>query len=342
MTSTDILIPFGLPPPEHAKDLVATLTSECKTDGLATLLSRHQSRILTRFDDFTPQLPHEVWLNARLHTAQSSLLQQYAHLFNINLNPGHWFLVTPVHLHIARNHLVLTDYRDLHLSESDSFLLYEIAKTRCNEAGAELVFGSATIWFLRTDNWSDFVTSSPDAACGHNIEVWSAKGANEFAWRKLQNDIQMEWFIHPVQKQREEHGEKVINGLWLWSGTSLPTGFSANNSIDISMAQPYLSPSPTDGREKHSSEHFFPALPELTLLDQLSSAALSNDWGTWLALVIELENSWFKPLCTALKSRKLDQLQLHLSNNNTLLSIRTNNNALRKFWRTPTFKQLIT
>jgi len=362
MTYPEILIPFALPPAEHANDLVKMLASECGTDGLATLLSRNQSLVRTQFDDFSPELPHEVWLNARFKTKHYSLVQHYANSLKIDLNPGHWFLLNPVHLHVARNHLVLTDYRQLDLSEYDSHLLFEKAKSLCHEVGVELVFGSATTWFLRANDWADFATSSPDAACGHNIEIWSVKGTNELAWRKLQNEIQMEWFIHPIQHQREERGEKVVNGLWLWAGTALPTGFKAE--IDFCRVGTFLGTPLLNqwghraketsyaeeacvAREVHSAgkiralENPSPALPTLRLSDQLSSAALSNDWGTWAELMIELERDCFKPLCAALKKREITQLQLHLSNSKTLLSLQTSSSALRKFWRNPTFKNLV-
>ena len=298
------------------------------------LLSRYQSLKRTPFVDFSPELPHEVWLNEQFKARQYSLLQHYANKFNVNLNPGHWFLLNPVHLHIARHHLVLTDYRQLNLSEQDACLLFEKAKLLCDEAGVELVFGNATTWFLRADDWADFVTSSPDAACGHNIEIWSAKGSKELAWRKLQNEIQMEWFIHPIQQQREARGEKVINGLWLSAGTSLPAGFKADTSsnfcrVDTFLCPPWLN----DGGHKN--------VPTLRLTDQLSSAALSNDWGTWAALMMELERTCFKPLCARLKKRELNQVQIHLSNSKTLLSIQTSSNTLKKFWRPPTFKNLM-
>lgn len=349
MSYPEILIPFGLPPAEHAKDLVKMLTTECGTDGLAMLLSRYQSLVRTQFDDFSTELPHEAWLNARFKTEHYSLLQHYASSLQIDLDPGYWFLLNPVHLHIARNHLVLTDYRQLNLSEQDAHLLFEKAKTLCNEVGVELVFGNATTWFLRADEWSDFLTSSPEAACGHNIEIWSAKGSKELAWRKLQNEIQMEWFIHPLQQQREERGEKAVNGIWLWAGTSLSTGFKAEedpcrgglSGVKRQRTEGTKITAPT-GAPYSLMPDICPLIPEKPTLQLLSSAALANDWGTWAALMMELERDCFKPLCAALKKREITQLQLRLSNSKTLLTIQTNSNAMKKFWRTPTFKNLIT
>ena len=318
MSHPEIIIPFALPPAEHAKDLVRLLASECGTDGLAMLLTRHDSLQRNQFDDFSAELPHEAWL-ARNH--RSNYLLQQTDQLSLALPDGYWFLLQPVNLHIASNHLVLTDYRQLALSEQDAHELFKKAQSLCEEIGLQLVYGDAAHWFLRADSWSDLTTTSPDAACGHNIEIWSPTGNQALAWRKLQNEIQMEWFIHPLQEQRQLRGAKVVNGLWLWSGTLLKQD---NNKVSTDSRTPIRLNSSVNDIIQSSGP---------VILDQLSSAALENDWGTWVQIMIDLERNWFKPLCSALNTRQLKQLSLILSNSDTLLEVQSTSNSLRGFWR---------
>ena len=321
MSHPQIIIPFSLPPAEHARDLVKLLASECTADGLAMLLSRARSLQRRHYDDFSLELPHEVWLSEQY--SQFSQLQKRC---NLTLPDGYWFVLNPVNLHIASNHVVLTDYRQLELSEHEARTLYEIARTNCRAAGLELVYGDATHWFLRADDWSDFATASPDAACGHNIEIWSPKGTRAISWRKLQNEIQMEWFIHPLQEQRQARGAKVINGLWLWCGTEVKRDDQAESAAsagtNLSVAD-YLQ------------------TPRLTLLDQLCSAALANDWAGWALTMKELDQTWFVPLCAALKARQVQHVNLILTNSNALLDVQASSNSLRRFWRHAHFSNLI-
>ncbi len=349
MTHPEILIPFSLPPAGHAKDLTKILMSDCGTNGLALLLSRHQSLIRTKQDDFSPQLPHEKWLNDWLQKHhQMSFLSYRANALGVDLHPGHWFLLRPVHLHIARNHLVLAGRRQLLLPEQEATLLFEKAKRLCNEAGTELIYGSATEWFLGANQWSDIETSTEDAASGHNIEIWSPKESKSgnrstiLAWRKLQNEIQMEWFADPIQEHREQRGEKTINGVWLSNGTTLSAKISTTRFRPVIFY--------TSNTDKWENLALDPAdldePPQLIVLDQLSAAALANDWGSWVAMLAELEHTWFKPLCAALKKRQHNQrpfskIDLHLSNSTALLSIEASSNALYKFWRVPHFRQFI-
>src|ERR1700693_6357758 len=62
MNDLDILLPFGLPPPDTARDLIR----ECHTPALASLLSRtgapHGAQAV---DPFARALAHEVWLARR-------------------------------------------------------------------------------------------------------------------------------------------------------------------------------------------------------------------------------------------------------------------------------------
>ena len=321
MSHPEIIIPFGLPPAEHAKDLINMLASECGTEGLACLLTRHGSIERVRYDDFATSLPHEQWLSKR---HQMSPLQYCQQNLGVHLDPGFWFLLNPVHLHVASTHLVLTDYRQLNVTDHESRLLFERATLLCDEVGLQLVYGDATHWFLRADQWSEFETASPDAACGHNIDIWSPKGEAVLGWRKLQNEIQMDWFIHPVQEQRQQRGERAINGLWMSSGTKI-------NAAEVTP--PVLSdPQATDS---------LALTPSNTVLEQLRSAALASDWGTWVHLMIDLDRSYFTTIVHALKKRQVTQVDLFLSNNNSLLHVQTTTNSLRQFWRRPNFKSLL-
>ena len=360
MSHAEILIPFSLPPAEHARDLVKTLSSRIDQHGLAMLLARGHILSRQRMDDFSPLLPHEHWLKqqSRSTPLQQPLIQHLNHTMSRTAQRPeqqstqqhqYWFMVNPVHLHIARNHLVLTDQRQLNLTETESRALFTTASALCQETGTELLYGTNTVWWLRAtaadDGWSDFTTSSPDAACGHNIEIWSPKGRNELAWRKLQNEIQMEWFIHPINQQRELQGKKTINGLWLWGGIDLSphltpaTGSTAGAGAggDAETA-PDSTPAPASAGTRTAAQWL--QHPELLVLDQLSSSALASDWGTWLENWIVLEQQWFVALHAAVKSRQLPGLRLHLSNSNTLLSLDISSASLRRFWRTPSLKNL--
>src|SRR5690606_5161801 len=121
-------------------------------------------------DPFARALPHETWLAARFGLAGQAMPDSSPPLaaaamraFGLDADDGTWFLLSPVHLHIARDHLVLTDQRRLELPEAEARLLFEEARDVFEEVGHTLLYGDARNWFLRADQWSELSTATLDA-----------------------------------------------------------------------------------------------------------------------------------------------------------------------------------
>lgn len=321
MRHCEILLPFGLPPPELATDLLRQL----QAPALAILLGKAATPLVERFDPFARSLPHETWLAGRMGltgTPESSPPMTVVRLAEMGqtVAEGHWFLLHPVHIHIARDHLVLTDRRGLPLTEDDSRALFAQALPAFEEAGKPLVYGDAGTWFVRADEWQGLQSASPDAACGHNVDIWMPKGAGERAWRKLQNEVQMTWHDNRINQEREARREQPVNSLWLWGGATLPM-----NAKPQALHQGGFDP----GREEL-----------FVVLDDLSEAALAEDWGLWLDRLQALDTAWFTPLLAALKDGKLAQATLRLSQSSELRTFSITKSSLLKFWARPGLAKL--
>lgn len=349
MRHLDILIPFGLPPAEFAADLLRS----CKTPALAMLLARAKPARSEHAEAFSRALPHETWLvrqcglddfqptDGNLPVA-AALMRK----LGVTADDGNWFVVNPTHLHIARDHLVLTDFRQLALSSEDGRALFDTAQSLFEEAGKSIVYGDARTWFARADDWSDLQTSTPDAACGHNIDIWMPKGPGEREWRKLQNEIQMHWHIHPVNQQREASGQKPVNSVWLWGGSTasrLPQSMRYRRAYGLSgWMQALAVPNTTAMADCTPAQVFADASDaDLLLLDTLTPAALGNDLSEWLHRLHELESTWFAPVLDALTSKKIDEVSLILSHNTTLSEFAVARRSLQKFWIKPSLSRLL-
>ena len=349
MRHIDLLLPFGLPHTEMAPDLLRAM----KTPALATLVARAKSSGFEKFDAFSRALPHEAWLSRQfglegrlpangIPPIAASAMQA----FGLKPYAGIWFMLQPVHIHIARDHLVLTDLRQLRMSEQESRTLFDLAKPLFDEAGKTLLYGDPHTWFVRADDWEALNTSTLDAACGHNIDIWMPKGAGERAWRKLQNEVQMHWHDHAVNEERAMRGLKPVNSLWLWAGA--PAAFNAApahysevfNLHGWMRAFGQLAPKQT---QNINAAKLAEAAPQCGLIafDSLIESALAGDWSAWLAQMHTLETDWFSPLLDALKSGKIDQISLIPTHNTGLAAFTANRNSLRKFWVTPSLSKLV-
>ncbi|MFC5475335.1 hypothetical protein [Paraherbaspirillum soli] len=358
MIHIDILLPFGLPPPELARDVLRDL----KVPALATLLARSNCKRQT-FDEFARALPHEAWLASQAglpasapsdseHQSSPPIAVAAMRALGLSVDQGIWFMLHPAHIHVARDHLVLTDLRQVNLTDADARQLFDVAIPLFEEAGRSLVYGNANTWFMRADDWHDLRTSTPDATCGHNIDIWMPQGEGERAWRKLQNEVQMAWFTHPLNQQREARGLQSVNSLWLWGGSAaapLPsTGQATYREVfsPAGMSSGWLAAfgqfAATAVADCRAGD-IVSAAPQhgLLILDQLIQPALTAEWSSWLQQLRTLESDWFAPLLQALQSGKLDRLSLVFTDNTRITASTASRLSLKKFWVKPALTGLL-
>ena len=305
MRDPTLLLPFALPPTEHAKDLIASLN----TPALATLIARATERPVLRFDTFAAALPHEMIQYACSPDRSPPIAHQRMQQLGVAAKSGFWFMLQPVHLHVARDHLVLTDVRQLPIDEQTSKKLFESTAPLFDELGYELRFGDTGHWFMRADAWHTLRTTTPDAAAGHNVDVWLPSGEHARAWRKLHNEVQMLWHSHPVNEAREAHGQPRINALWLWGGADANQSATPNSALKMD--------------------------------ESLIPHALADDWGRWLLAMQEIEREHCVPLIQQLQTKAIDSLTLQLSDAHIIRQWRITSLMLKKFWRKPSLARLL-
>jgi hypothetical protein len=331
MASTTVVLPFALPPAELAPELSRNL----QAPSLAALLSRNSLLKKHVIGEESRILPHEAWLGRE----RGGLADAVMHGFGLAPKAGYWFIVHPVHIQLARNHLVLADSRRLRLDEADSRALFELAKPYFDD----LLWGDAETWFMRADGWQGLDAASPDAAMGSNLADWMPAGPTALAFKKLQNEIQMLWHEHRVNEARQQRGLAPVNSFWMWGGASAGQGTAANTPVPalaVATAGPagaapsWLAALATPGASAA------PGTAGAIVLPQLIAAGAGNDWGAWLGAMQQLEHEWFAPLLAALRDGRTTELTLILASREGWTEIRTSKAALRKFWRAQNLKNL--
>ncbi|WP_374583300.1 hypothetical protein [Pseudoduganella sp.] len=332
MASTTVVLPFALPPAELAPELNRNL----QAPALAALLSRNNVVKRHAGAEDSRVLPHESWL---AQAAGLPLADAVMRGFGLAPADGHWFIVHPVHIQLARNHLVLADTRRLQLAEADARVLFDLAKPFFDE----LVWGDANTWFMRADAWQGLDTASPDAAMGSNLADWMPAGPTALGFKKLQNEIQMLWHEHPVNEARQQRGLAPVNSFWMWGGASATGGGHAAGGAGqrLAVAATGNAQAPAWLRALAAPDaKAAPGEPGAVVLPHLIPAGAGNDWGAWLGAIQQLEQEWFAPLLAALKDGRLSDLTLVLTDRDGWKEIRTSKAALRKFWRSQNLKNL--
>lgn len=339
MAHITLVLPFALPPPELASDLIRAL----EAPALAGLLSRATSESFP-IDDALRNLPHEAWLARTLGlSASGQSAFAAAAMRGLGLDPGNdsWFIINPAHVEIARTHLLMWDMRQLRLSESQSKALFETARPVFDDAGKTLVFGNAHTWFMRAGEWATLQTTSPDSTIGMNLTDSLPVGPAAVEFRRLQNEVQMLWFEHPANTEREEHGLPVVNSFWLWGQSDGAATVPATPLLAISAAPPWMAALENCPAANLPNPFSGDATSSMLIRADLAEAAIATDWSAWLSGMQRFEEALFAPALAAVRSGGNTQFRLVLSNRTSLKQFTTSKWAQRAFWRSPSLDPLL-
>ncbi len=356
MAHISLVLPFALPVPEFAPDLIRAL----EAPALAALLSRSSSQLFRPLEGSARVLPHELWIARSLGLANGTapgFATSSMRGYGLDPGDGTWFIVNPAHIQIAHSHLMMGDTRRLDLREEEARGLFDSARACCEDAGHALLYGAPDTWFLRADTWDGIQTASPDAAVGMNLTDWVPAGAQARAFRKLQNEVQVSWYTHPVNAAREARGQAPINSIWPWAASSM----AGEHALKlVARAAGKLAPQPAVAT--YATPGWLTALADqrldsldgigglvadgggdkgrLLVCGNAAAAAIAADWHAWLQEMHTLEQMLFAPLLAALKQGRIKALRLVLSHRDGHLETTTTAMAQRKFWSRPTLEHL--
>ena len=161
-------------------------------------------------------LPYEKFLLGQKNASASIELKA---LGLLNSDTNCIARIEPIHIHAARDHLVLTNpsILDITLEESDD--LYDAVKDIFSEMADKVHRPEANRWFIEAPALASLSTVSIEQAQGRNIDHWMPSDTSNAGlarqWRKWQNEIQMIWFNHPVNLERQSRELLAINSVWV-------------------------------------------------------------------------------------------------------------------------------
>jgi hypothetical protein len=343
-----LLLPFALPAAADA----ATALHGLEGAALGQLLARATLAERVIGEDFQRTLPHERWI-ARRFGAVSPTDARYADdaplapfmLLADGGDPGDklWACIEPVHVRIAHDHLVLIDPATLGVRTEEARALLDAARPVVEDLGVSVQAPTPLRWYITGDGFGALAGASPLRATGRNIEIWlphdAGTGERSRPWMKLQNEVQMAWFEHPLNVERESRGLPAINSIWLHGqGVMRPvTGSFTHVMSDAAATRGLaLASGVTPAAPPDSFDALLNGFTEgstLVELDPFSAPFIEQDWARWNDALKALEAAWFAPALRALKDGSLGKLGLTLCGDTGSVTLTVTRNDLRKFWR---------
>lgn len=283
--------------------------------------------------DFSPHLAYEDWLAKQLSLPSLPIAPLFLASDGGHPGAGGWAMLQPVHIHAARDHLLLNDPNELALTEVEAHALLAAAKPALDDLSSRFLMPHPQHWYVGDENIQGLRCTSPARAIGRSIEIWLPTGAPARFWRRLQNEIQMIWHDHPVNQARAARGAVPVNSLWLFGqgkAEDLQHDFShifANEALLVGIGK--LSDTTTIPLPHHFLD-YMNALSQqsaskksLVWLDQLAADYFTQNWPQWQDVFTQLEYNWLAPAYQALQRGQLQELTLVFMGEQGWLTIRT-------------------
>jgi hypothetical protein len=157
-------------------------------------------------------LPWAAWQNKP--STQDSLHGQ------VNPAPQAW--MTPCHWQIGMDQVVMADPEHLHLSDEESQQLLQAMQAFLLEDGLQVTWQSALQWHVQGALLTDLPTVSLDRVIGQNVKHWMPDHPATRPFQRLQSEMQMLLYNHPVNDAREARRQHTVNAFWLHGAGVLP------------------------------------------------------------------------------------------------------------------------
>lgn len=193
-------------------------------DLLAKLLSKGKTTLVP--------MPLEALVSERFSLKAAPdypLAAISANADGLDAHTGYWFRADPVHLILQRDSFSLGEPVPLSMEVEHTQLLVAALNSHFLSEGLEFMLGNSGNWYLRLSEDPKIQTNLPNVAIGKNIHGYMPQGAYAGKWRSILNEVQMLFFEHPVNQQRESLANVPVNSIWLSGGGYLPAKSDLQN-----------------------------------------------------------------------------------------------------------------
>jgi hypothetical protein len=124
--------------------------------------------------------------------------------------------------------VVMADPAHLNLSDEESQQLLQAMQPFLQEDGLQVTWHSALMWHAQGAMLADLACASLDRVIGENVKAWMPDRPEARPLQRLQSEMQMLLYNHPVNNARDARRQITVNAFWLHGAGSLPANTPAS------------------------------------------------------------------------------------------------------------------
>ena len=235
-----LLIPFAAPLSEAGRVaarslqlpqlhmLLSLLTLQARDDGSEWSLSPPHERALARGLGWSGADGLLPW------AAQAAAAD------GVHVGDVAWGLLTPAHWHLGTEQISLIDPAGLMLDDTTSRAFFDAVSELFTSEGYAFVHGAASRWYAAHDSLAALPTASLDRVIGRNVDRWLGNDPALRRIRRLQGEVQMLLYTHPLNDERAAKGLLPVNSFWLSGCGVFQAPRDAAPAVDARLRGPAL------------------------------------------------------------------------------------------------------
>jgi hypothetical protein len=312
------------------QQLAAYANAELRLPALEKLLARAQVFPL-KVDTL------EAWLCERFGVDALAIAPLTLQADGVPAGADYWMRADPVAISMQRDEMVI--WGDIALSSDEASHLCASLNAHFAVDGLRFVAPHPQRWYLQLQQAPVMETHPLPQVVGADMHAHLPYGADALRWHSVLNEIQMLFYEHAVNLAREQCGEPLVNGVWLWGGGKLtrpvrqPFAGAAGDS-ELASAFAHAAGVP-----------FVPASAPLSALWQegdgevllvwegLRGALQSANISGWRNSLLQFEKNYAEPLLQALSAGKIGQITLDVLSEGASRRFVLTRAALWRLWR---------
>jgi hypothetical protein len=261
-----ILIPAAAPPGPQCQDAIARL----QLPKLSALLQRLTPTVPLhgQAKDLSPLHERVRALALGLPTGDGLVpwaAMDASALFpnggDTNAAPAAWAWITPCHWRVHADHVEMADPAQLALGEAESRAFMQAMQAYFLEDGIRLHWLNASTWLAQGEVFRNLPTASLERVRGAPVDAWIPRQVQAKPLRRLQNEMQMLLYTHPLNDARSAQGLPTVTSFWVSGTGQLP-----------------VPPAPATRTSAPNTSQ----APPITVLDALQAPARQDDARAWV------------------------------------------------------------
>jgi hypothetical protein len=223
-------------------------------------------------------------------------------------------IMTPCHWQVGMNEVILLKPEELALSDAESRQVLSAMQPYFAEDGLQVVYESPLVWRVTGHLIDGLPLASIERVSGQSIQTWIPNLQQAKTLQRLQSEMQMLLYQHPVNDERSLKGRWTVNSFWMHRGLDqlYPQSDTLSVALDLREAAQLSDPALWQKSWQQLDNTLAHSLCQALDLNQAVSLTLCSE-NSWRHYTLQ-PDSWRQKLQRVFKPVSLSRELRALSN----------------------------